>query len=188
MDQAQWDDIAETLEYGFTWRTGEEWTAAKERTYQRWLAGYDQAPVVAALGKLMLAREKWGPAIADIVGMIEHDPGLPSWAEVEAVLFAPAHRVRRLGKVHPAMAAWIGRMGGLNAIRRLPVDDPEKNRGDWIRKDLRTSWAEHAEQWTDRRHHNIALGRGDGQPRQLQPLAAAGLSPVPSAPQIGAAA
>lgn len=186
MDQAQWDEIAETLEYGFTWRTGEEWTAAKERTYQRWLGGYDHAIIVAALGKLMLAREKWGPAIADIVGAVEHDPGLPSWAEVQQVIFAPAHKVRQLGKVHPAMAAWIGRMGGLNAIRRLPVADEQQGR--WELKRLRDSWTEHAEQWTDRRHHNIALGRGDGQLKQLQPLAAAGLAPVPSAPQIGAAA
>lgn len=185
MDQAQWDEIAETLEYGFTWRTGEEWTAAKERTYQRWLGGYDHPVLVAALGKLMLAREKWGPAIADIVGAVEHDPGLPSWDEVAQVLFAPPHRVRQLEKGHPAMVEWIRRHGGLNAIRQLPTQGED---GHWEVKRLRESWAEHAEQWTDRRHHSIALGRGDGQLKQLQPLAAAGLVAVPSAPQIGAAA
>lgn len=186
MDQVQWDMIAETLEYGFKWPQGDPWGDTRERVYQRVLGGYPFEPVQAALGKLMLRGEPWGPAIAEIAAALEHDPGLPSWDEVAQVLFAPAHKVRRLGKVHPAVADWIGRQGGLNAIRRLPVQDCTEGR--WELKRLRDSWAEHAEQWTDRRHHNIALGRGDGQPRQLQPLAAAGLSPVPSAPQIGAAA
>jgi hypothetical protein len=183
MDQVQWDDIAETLEYGFKWPASDPWGDARERVYQRVLGGYPHEPVQAALGKLMLRGEPWGPAIAEIAAALEHDPGLPSWDEVSAVLFAAPHRVRRLGKVHPAMADWIGRQGGLNAIRRLPVAAPD---GHWELKRLRESWAEHREQWTDRRHHTIALGRGDGQLKQLQPLAAAGLAP--SAPQIGAAA
>ena len=183
MDQVQWDMIAETLEYGFKWPAGDPWGDTRERVYQRALGGYDFAPVQAALAKLMLRGEPWGPAIGEIAAALEHDPGLPSWTEVAQVLFASPSHVRRLGKAHPALVEWIRRMGGLNAIRRLPVQGEQ---GHWEVKRLRDSWCEHADLWTDRRHHSIALGRGDGKPRQLEPLAAAGLVQVPSAPQIGA--
>lgn len=186
MNQVEWDRIAETLEYGFTWRTGEEWTDTKERVYRTWLDGYEQAPVLAALGKLMLAERKWGPAIADIVGAIEHDPGIPQWPAVQRIIFASDSELRRLGDLHPALQQWISRQGGLRALRLRPVNDEQSGR--WEAKELRESWAEHVEQWTGRRHHTIALGRGDGNLTRLQPLAAAGLAPVPSAPQIGAAA
>jgi hypothetical protein len=61
----------------------------------------------------------------------------------------------------------------MDSLRRLPVDDPEQ--GKWEQKKLREQWAEHMEAWDSRREHMVALGRGDGGPRRLDPISALGL-------------
>jgi hypothetical protein len=189
VNRAEWADLAELLEEGFRHPADDPWTDRKDRVYERTLSGYPAEVVAAALRKLLLGGRPWCPAIAEIIGVIEHDPGVPSWDEAEALIFAPASRVRALGMLHPCLEAFIARHGGLAALRSLPVDEPEKNRGHWERKRLREAYDAHRAGWVDKQHHALALGEAfNPTPRVLDPISAIGLRPVPSTPQIGAAA
>ena len=187
MNRAEWADLAELLEEGFRHPAEDPWTDRKDRVYERMLGGYRAEVVAAALRKLLLGGKPFCPAIAEIVAVIEHDPGVPSWDEARELIFAPASRVRALGMLHPCLEAFIARHGGLAALRRLPVDD-DRN-GHWERKRLREAYDAHRAGWVDKRHHALALGEAfNPAPRVLDPISAIGLRPVPSTPQIGAAA
>lgn len=189
MNRAEWADIAELLEEGFRHPAEDPWTDRKDRVYERMLSGYPAEVVAAALRKLLLGGKPFCPAIAEIVATIEHDPNVPSWDEAQALIFAPSSRVRRLGMLHPCLEDFIARNGGLASLRLLPVDDEDKQRGHWERKRLREAYEAHRAGWTDKRHHALALGvPWNRTPQVLDPISAAGLRPVPSTPQIGAAA
>ena len=174
MNQIEWDEIAQTLEYGFKWPASDPWSDSREQVYQRILGQFDKPVVEAALTKLLLRGEPWGPAVAEIVGAIQDDPGVPTWPEVEQHLFAPPSQLRKLGDPHPAVAAFIRSQGGLDQIRRLPVEDP--SRGPWELKRLREQYAEHLAVWKDRSDHAAAIGATHTSPHRLNPISAIGLA------------
>lgn len=192
MNRAEWADIAEFIEEGFDHPPDDPWTDRKDRVYERALSGYDATVVAAAVRKLALTRgaapgPTWRPPIAAVLATIEHDPGVPSWDEAQALIFAPPSRVRALGMLHPCLEDFIRRNGGLAALRKLPVEDADE--GKWERKRLQKAYDAHRAGWVDKRHHALALGvPWNRRPVVLDPISAAGLRPVPSTPQIGAAA
>jgi hypothetical protein len=150
-----------------------EYTADKKDSYRIALGELPGEHVLLALRKLVAQGQVFTPTPGEIISAIEQDPGVPTWAEAEARIFATPSTLRRLGAPHPALASFVDQMGGMDRLRRLPVDDVEQ--GKWERKRLREQWAEHLEAWDSRREHMVALGRGDGGPRRLDPISALGL-------------
>jgi hypothetical protein len=149
-----------------------QYTADEKDSYRIALGDLPGEHVLLALKKLLAKGQVFTPKPGEIIAAIEHDPGLPTWPEAERHVFATPATLRRLGAPHPALAAFIEQQGGIDALRRLPIEGED---GKWERKRLREQWAEHVEHWTDRKHHFVAVGRGDGGPRRLDPISALGL-------------
>lgn len=169
MNDREWTAISIVLEEGFKHPADRPWNERRKNAYRLMLAEYTADQVEAAIRKLVRTGIPFVPAVPEIVAAIEDDPGMPTWPEVERYLFATPSQLRRLGDPHPAVAAFISAQGGLEQIRRLPVNDQEKNRGDWERKRLREQYAEHLDVWKHRRDHTAALGAAHTSPHRLDP-------------------
>jgi hypothetical protein len=150
-----------------------QYTADEKDSYRIALGDLPGEHVLLALKKLLAAGQVFTPKPGEIIAAIEHDPGVPTWAEAQCHIFATPATLRRRGAPHPALAAFIDQMGGLDTLRLLPIDDPQD--GKWERKRLREQYTEHLEAWDARREHTFAIGRGDGGPRRLDPISAVGL-------------
>lgn len=211
MNDVEWDEIAEDLEYGFKWPPSDPWSGDRERVYRRHLDEYPAAVVKAAIAKLSEQDLTWGPTYSRILSAMQHDPGIPTWPEARALLFgktgALTGHVRgtpdtnprywtdretaaltRLQALHPVLLAFVAAQGVQHLMER-PVDGED---GKWTEIRLRDDYERHVKAWEDRGQHVRAAARlGHGQLRQLAPLAgiphALPMIGQASAPQIGAA-
>ena len=177
MNDRDWTGISIILEECFKHPADRPWSERRKAAYRSMLSDYTAEQVTVAVRKLAQGGVPFLPAVPEIVAAIEHDPGIPTWPEAARHVFATPATLRRLGAPHPALAVFIDQQGGIDALRLLPVEGEE---GKWERKRLREQWAEHVEQWMDRKHHAVALGRGDGGPRRLDPISSLGMTALGS--------
>lgn len=188
MTEREWTGISIVLEECFKHPADRPWNERRKAAYRSMLSDYDAEQVEAAIRKLAHGGTPFVPAVPEIIAAIEHDPGIPTWPEAQRWIWATASAMRARGdqEPHPCLAAFIDQQGGLEALRLLPVLDEVD--GKWERKRLREQYAEHLETWKDRRGHALALGRGDGGPRQLDPISALGIRALPVAEETREAA
>ncbi len=212
MNQTEWDDIAEDLEYGFTWKTDDLWDE-RERVYRKRLGALPHEVVRAAIDKLMEQGLTWGPSLSQIITALQTDPGVPSWPEARSLLFGRGRTCRggvfeftghgtpdtnpaywtereqealtRLNDLHPILTAFVAGQGVQHLVE-INLDQSTVD-GRWNLIRLREDYDRHQTSWQERGTHERAAARlGHRQPRRLAPLADIGL-PAPSTPMIGAA-
>lgn len=194
MTDEQWDAIALLLDKGFKWK--EQFGDAQLTTYRILLDGYDEEQIAGALRILVARGQVFGPTPGEIVALIRSDPSAPTFIEAYRLIFGHkgilaakpaerwfadagemgrAHRQAqraRAGEMHPLVASFVERYG-YTRLEELELNDPEY--GDAKRRELERQWDAHCEATEGRDLAAMALPRGEGGLRRLDPLSALGL-------------
>lgn len=172
---AQWAMLFDLLDNGWPGELTEEAAAA----YRTLLDGMEPQAVVTGLRRLLVRGQRFRPSAAELVGAAREDPTQPTFAEAYRLMFMPSGAVseKPRGGIHPLVTSFVARHGSAR-LRMLPLEDPEW--GEKHRRDLERDWGAHVAAMEGRETAQLASG---GEPRQLDPLAMAGLTPPRQLPQ-----
>lgn len=142
------------------------------------------------------AGQNFPPSAPELAGLAHKDPSAPTFIEAYRLIFGhkgilaakPAEKWfadqgemgrayrqaqrDRAGEMHPLVASFVERYGYAR-LEDLELNDPEY--GDAKRRELERQWDEHCEATEGRDLAALALPRGDGGLRRLDPLSALGL-------------
>lgn len=178
--------------------------------YQVLLDGTDPAMIVEALRRLLHRGARFRPSAAEILAAAREDPSKPTADEALELIFGrggvlaarPKRRVGiiladereqlleearrdRLAAMHPLVAAFVERQGGLRRLARLNLDGPDADgidRTELRRRELAMAWNEHVEAFDGREVAALASPRSTaGQLTRFDPLAALGTTAPPAA-------
>lgn len=177
-----------------------EFEPAAEDAWRILLESVEPAAATEALRRLLLEGRQHRPSVSELLAEVRADPSKPTFDEAFRLIFgrggallADAHGMfedlskervarkrailERAQSMHPLIASFIERQG-IDRLLTLRVDDHEW--GEKRRFDLEGAWDRHVEAFDGREVAALASGRPDHL-RQLDPIAALGISAPPTA-------
>jgi len=184
----EWETLCLLIEEGWPG----EFNDATAKAWRVLLDDYDAPAVLAAIKALVAKGGAFRPSVAEVVAMIRHDPGRPTFEEFYRLCYGRHGFLRatlpytgpvresekrrdeaaraRIAGMHPLVGAFVERFG-LGRLRTLEVD--HDTYGELNRKDLREAWDRHVEAMDGRDVAALASGRRDGL-RAFDPLTVLG--------------